>query len=106
MKIYTEADFFHGDLEQLEDIENWKDCADLCLANEKCLYFTYQQARRTCWLKDWIQIIFKSNLLKEHIKFIYKLQLISFKKIALRNFRLKRNVRQQRELDVAFQTIP
>ena len=59
MKIYTEADFFHGDLEQLEDIENWKDCADLCLANEKCLYFTYQEARRTCWLKDWIQIIFK-----------------------------------------------
>ena len=54
MKIYTTADFYGGTIEQLEQIEKWENCADLCLANDKCLYFTYQEARRTCWLKDWL----------------------------------------------------
>ena len=58
MKIYTTADFYGGTIQQLEQIENWENCADLCLANDQCLYFTYQEARRTCWLKG-----FDKNLL-------------------------------------------
>ena len=58
MKIYTTADFYGGVIQQIEQIEEWEDCADLCLANNQCFYFTYQEARRTCWLKDWIKIFY------------------------------------------------
>ena len=56
MKIIEEADFYGGDNGEHSDVQKYEDCADLCVANADCLYFTYSQLKSKCFLKDWILI--------------------------------------------------
>ena len=51
MKIFNEADFFAGDIGKHEDVQKYEDCADLCVANAECSYFTFNDIRKMCYLK-------------------------------------------------------
>ena len=51
MKIFNAADFYNGDIGEHSDVQKYEDCANLCVANADCSYFTFSDLRKKCYLK-------------------------------------------------------
>lgn len=41
-----------NDIEQLQNVDDWKKCGEACEANSECIFWEYQVDNKKCWLKD------------------------------------------------------